>query len=108
MYPSVEALISKWAPPTEKSWFAASLMGHTLGTAITFPLLGVILDRMKWMWAFFIPGTLAILWGVIWLFTVADSPIYHRWITEEEKTYITNSLYVPETVPIQKAKVIFK
>lgn len=92
VYPAVQSLIARWAPPVERGKFVSALMGNTLGTLVTWPLLGVIIESMGWIWAFFVPGAIGIAWAVLWFFTVADSPPEHRWITEDEKTYIMGSL----------------
>lgn len=104
VYPAAQSLISRWAPPAEKGKFSAALMGNTLGTVVTWPLLGVIIENMGWIWAFFTPGAIAILWAIIWWFTVADSPQEHWWISDEEKNYIINSL----NTGLQRVKVILK
>lgn len=70
----------------------AALMGNTLGTVITWPALGIIIETIGWVWAFIIPAIVACIWGIIWYFTVADSPSEHWWISEEERDYINDSL----------------
>lgn len=84
-------MISRWAPPAEKGKFVAALMGNTLGTVITWPLLGAVIRSIGWVWAFIIPAVITTIWAVIWFFTVSDSPSDHWWITDEERDYITSS-----------------
>lgn len=67
-------------------------MGNTLGTVITLPVLGLIIETIGWLWAYIIPAMIACLWTLIWYFTVADSPSEHWRITDEERDYINDSL----------------
>lgn len=70
----------------------AALMGNTLATCLTWPLLGAVIEGVGWVWAFVVPGAISITWSLIWIFTVADSPAEHKWITMEEQKYINDSL----------------
>ncbi|KAL1518097.1 hypothetical protein ABEB36_001772 [Hypothenemus hampei] len=91
-YPAVHCLISKWAPPTEKGKFISATLGSSLGTVLTWPLLGNIIEYVDWNWAFYISGILVALWTVLWSCLVYDSPDQHPWIQENERNYITTSL----------------
>ena len=66
-------------------------MGGTLGTAITWPLLGVLIENLGWIWAFYIPGALSILWCLLWYILISNTPETNRWIGEDEKMYIMKS-----------------
>lgn len=92
VYPALQSLIARWAPPAEKGKFVAALMGNTLGTVITWSLLGFIIQSMGWIWAFIIPAIIAAGWSVLWCFTVADAPSDHKFISEEERDYIDECL----------------
>lgn len=67
-------------------------MGNTLGVVITLPLLGIITETIGWAWSCIIPGIVAVVWSIIWFFTVDDSPSTHKFISEEERDYINDSL----------------
>jgi MFS family permease len=84
--------VSRWAPPEEKGKFIGALLGGTLGTMVTWPLLGFIIESLGWSWSFFINGGIVLVWCVFWILLVADSPEAHSTISEEEKLYITKSL----------------
>ncbi|XP_017779301.1 PREDICTED: sialin [Nicrophorus vespilloides] len=92
IYPALHSLISRWAPPEEKGKFVGALLGGTLGTVLTWPMLGSIVESLGWTWAFYIPGGLALLWCLLWFFLVSDSPDLHPRISDEEKFYIAKSL----------------
>lgn len=63
-----------------------------MGTVVCWPTLGAIIETMGWGWSFYIPGVFSIAWCGMWFFIVSDYPDTHRYITEEEKTYIMESL----------------
>ena len=84
--------MSRWAPPEEKGKFIGSLLGGTLGTVATWPLLGAVIESLGWSWSFFINGGIVIVWCIFWILLVSDSPDKHPRISEEEKLYIVRSL----------------
>lgn len=92
MYPALHCLVARWSPPNEKGKFVASLLGGTLGTVATWPLVGTMIDSIGWIWAFFIPGGVALIWCLMWWYVVTDTPEENRWISEEEKMYIVKSI----------------
>ncbi|ENN73149.1 hypothetical protein HUJ04_008939 [Dendroctonus ponderosae] len=100
VYPAVHCLIAKWAPPAEKGKFISATLGSSLGTVFTWPLLGAIIEHLGWNWAFWTCGILGLLWTVLWVIFVRDSPEQHPWISSAEKEYISHSL--AGTVSTQK------
>lgn len=92
VYPSLHCLISKWAPPTEKGKFTGALMGGTLGTVVTWPILGAVIEIFGWKWAFFIPGIICIAWCIIWYIAVSNTPEEHKSISDDEKIYIAKCI----------------
>ncbi|GJQ72409.1 hypothetical protein Trydic_g3490 [Trypoxylus dichotomus] len=92
VYPALHCLISRWAPPVEKGKFTGALLGGTLGTVVTWPVLGYIMQSIGWTWAFFLPGIFVLLWCILWFILIADSPEMHPRISEDEKIYISKSL----------------
>jgi len=92
VYPAVHCLISKWAPPSEKGKFISATLGGSLGTVITWPLLGNIIEHISWDWAFYITGVIVLIWTFLWILLVRDSPDGHPWIEKKEREYIVLSL----------------
>ena len=39
-----------------------------------------------------ISGAIGVVWYVLWAIFTSNAPEQHRWITEEEKTYIITSV----------------
>ncbi|CAH1103007.1 unnamed protein product [Psylliodes chrysocephalus] len=92
VFPSLHCLVARWAPPDEKGKFIGALLGGSLGTVITWPLLGAIIEKFGWTWAFLGSGIIVIAWTLSWWFFVTDSPEQHRYISDDEKNYILDSL----------------
>ncbi|VEN43806.1 unnamed protein product [Callosobruchus maculatus] len=87
-YPALQCLIARWAPPAEKGKFVSCLMGNTLGTCVTWPLVGAVTQMVGWGWGFHVVSIQVLVYCIIFFFVCANSPEDHKWITEEEKEYI--------------------
>ncbi|XP_067012656.2 sialin isoform X2 [Anabrus simplex] len=94
-FPAIQFMISKWAPPQERSRFSIIFSGGYLGTVICMPVSG-LLCAMEfadgWPLVFYVFGGLGILWYIPWLFLVYDSPAQHPRISPEERRYIEASI----------------
>ncbi|KAK8380405.1 hypothetical protein O3P69_016763 [Scylla paramamosain] len=91
MWPSMHALVPRWIPPLEKSRFVSCVyFGSNLSMMATLAVSGIIVDSLGWDAAFYIPGTICLVWALCWLLLVADTPTQHPRISQEEKEYIEN------------------
>ncbi|XP_066585121.1 sialin-like [Prorops nasuta] len=90
-FPACHALVSKWAPPQEKSRFVWSLFGGTFGNIVTYPMLTSMIKEWYWVKSWYIPSILMLFWVLIWAICAYDSPAEHPGITNEEKEYILKS-----------------
>ncbi|CAH1116345.1 unnamed protein product [Phaedon cochleariae] len=88
VYPAVQVLIAKWAPPAEKGKFVAGMMGNTLSTCITFPLVGAVTAAWGWDWGFHVLSIQILVFCVIFFFVASDTPDSHKFISQEEKDFI--------------------
>ena len=101
-WPSLIALTSRWIPPLQRSSFMSrSLFGTVLGTLITFPLCGSVIDSFGWESSFYVVGFITIIWFFFWCGLVYDSPDTHPRISVEEKEYILQAL--SKTVDTKRA-----
>lgn len=66
--------------------------GSSVGTAITYPMCGFIIDRWGWELVFYVNGVLGTIWFVAWCFLVYDSPQEHPRLSASEKEYIISCL----------------
>lgn len=88
-YPSILAILSKWAPPLERSrMMMITNTGIYLGTVIAMPGSGLLSDYFGWESVFYVSGGLGIAWYILWLILVKESPEKDTRITDKEKAYI--------------------
>ncbi|KAJ3647202.1 hypothetical protein Zmor_024732 [Zophobas morio] len=90
-YPAAHVLIAKWAPPHEKGKFVAAMLGNTIGTMVTFNLVGWVSDAWGWQWGFYVLVILMAAFCLGFFFVVADTPEKSRCTSQEERDYIQES-----------------
>lgn len=90
----MHVMVAKWAPPAERSVLVSIVYaGTALGTVISILLSGLIAAKLGWIWIFYIEGALCLIWCTGWWLMIEDSPEQQtRFISQEEKDYIRNSL----------------
>lgn len=89
-FPAMNVLIAEWAPQQERSTISAIVYGGTsLGTVLSIPSTGLIAGSLGWEWVFYIHGGLALIWCVLWAMFVSDAPDKNKFISEEEKRFIS-------------------
>ncbi|KAI8439222.1 hypothetical protein MSG28_013063 [Choristoneura fumiferana] len=92
-FPAMHVLLSKWAPPAERSVMAALVYaGTSLGTVISMLMAGVLTSNLGWESVFYVMGGLAAIWCLLWVVLVQDSPQQQRLISAEERNMIVTSL----------------
>ncbi|XP_053315715.1 sialin [Spea bombifrons] len=92
-FPAMHAMWSCWAPPLERSrLLSLSYAGAQLGTVVSLPVSGLICYYMDWVYVFYIFGAFGVLWFIMWLLLVSDTPQLHRSISDCEREYILSTL----------------
>lgn len=67
-------------------------------------LVGYICStRVGWPTSFYVYGGLGYCWALLWFFFGANSPAEHKSISQEERSYIENSLEMREEVKVEKS-----
>uniref|UniRef100_A0A8D8XYV4 Putative inorganic phosphate cotransporter n=1 Tax=Cacopsylla melanoneura TaxID=428564 RepID=A0A8D8XYV4_9HEMI len=94
IFPSINAFMSKWAPPPERArLFSFAFSGCQFGNLITLPAAGLLAHSpLGWPSIFYVSGAAALLWTVAWCYIGANSPARHKFISLEERIYIETSL----------------
>ena len=88
-FPAMHPLTAKWVPDQEKGKFVSfSYLGGTFGSVVTFPLCGIIIDNLGWVWVFYITSVITFVWFVMWIFFLTDLPEDDPFISQEEKQLI--------------------
>lgn len=88
----MQNVIGKWAPPDEKSKFSVTIIGGTLGTVITWPILGFLLEKFGWAYGFYVSAIFTLIITFIWFMSVYNTPAQHPRISSEEKEYIARQI----------------
>lgn len=93
-FPSCHTLLGQWAPVSERSTSGTFIYsGAALGTIIGMPITGVIAASWAgWPASFYFFGTLGLFWVITWILLGSNKPSEHKYITEEERSYIETSL----------------
>ena len=93
VYPATVVLFTNWFPWKER---ARAIGFWSLCLPITVimsaPLSGWLLDRWGWRTMLVAEGCLPILWLVIWIVGIEDSPREARWISSAEREYLESTL----------------
>ncbi|XP_026321609.1 sialin [Hyposmocoma kahamanoa] len=92
-FPAMHVLLSKWAPPAERSVLSTLVYaGTALGTVISMFMAGVLTDNLGWESVFYVMGGLSCIWCILWVILVQDSPQQQSIISVEERNMIVTSL----------------
>ncbi|VDM80509.1 unnamed protein product [Strongylus vulgaris] len=92
-YPAMHGVWRYWAPPLERSKLATTTFtGSYVGVMLGLPLGSSLVSYFSWSAPFYAFGCAGVLWSIIWCIVSAKSPSEHRYITEEERTYITEKI----------------
>jgi ACS family tartrate transporter-like MFS transporter len=74
-------------------FYAANPLSYVVGSPLAGLLLGLSWLGMRgWRWLFVIEGIPAIIFGFIAIWYLTDWPEQANWLSEEEKSWITNEL----------------
>ncbi|XP_071509215.1 sialin-like [Diadema antillarum] len=95
-FPSMLAMWSKWAHPSERSslsviGFAGFNFGNIVGNALSGFLINLNIAG-GWPFTFYIYGSCGVVWVIAWCFLGYSSPAEHPWISVEEKKYLEEGL----------------
>ncbi|XP_053684271.1 sialin-like [Sabethes cyaneus] len=92
-FPCSHAFWSRWAPPSERSRMASiASTGAFAGTVVVLPISGVLVSAWGWTSVFYFFGAVACIWYVAWIIIVRRSPEDDRYISEQEKNFIIQTL----------------
>ena len=78
-FPAMNVMIAAWSPPEERSTIASiAFSGASLGTVLSMMSSGIIDTLCGWEFVFYIQGGLSLIWCVIWIICVSDTPAKHQ------------------------------
>lgn len=91
--PATLVMLIKWFPQREKArangfW----LLCIPFSAVIAAPLTGFLLSHFSWRTVLIIEGFPPIIWAIVWLFFIADTPEKAWWMKDAEKKHIKDQL----------------
>ncbi|CAG9864851.1 unnamed protein product [Phyllotreta striolata] len=91
--PAIQAVWAAWAPPLERSRLVtASYSGSFVGTVVAMPVCSLLASSLGWESIFYSFGVIGLVWCVLWVTLVSDSPLTDSSISLKERQYITTSI----------------
>ncbi|PVD32482.1 hypothetical protein C0Q70_07921 [Pomacea canaliculata] len=95
VFPSMQLLLSKWAPSAERSQMVAfTYSGCQAGTVVGILVAGILCstNSLGWPSVFYIFGGAGILWALGWLLFAHETPAHHPRITDSERYFIESTV----------------
>jgi ACS family hexuronate transporter-like MFS transporter len=87
-FPAALKAVAEWFPKSERSLAVGIVtVGPGLGAVLAPPLLGWLITRFGWEWAFIVPGVAGLVWFWIWEVAYA-SPESHPRLPSREREFI--------------------
>jgi ACS family glucarate transporter-like MFS transporter len=84
-FPNIARTVSRWFPFSEQGRaMSASFFGLALGSAVTAPLVFLLLAFQGWRWTFVEFGMLGVVWCAIWYAWFRDRPEDHPEVNDAE------------------------
>jgi MFS family permease len=114
VWPAMLVILSHWFPNEERGRANAFfIMNIAVASIITGPLSGWIISNFGWRWVFIGEGLLSLALILVWFPLISDSPEKAKWISPEERDYLTSSLAAEQarmkavaTVPVSYRAVL--
>ena len=64
-------------------------MAFLSGTVLSIPTSGLLAGTIGWESVFYVHGGLAVIWLFLWAILISDSPEMNRFVSIEEKKFIS-------------------
>jgi MFS family permease len=93
VFPAATVLLANWFPRHERARANAYWnLCQPLAVAGSAPFTGWLLGAYGWQQMIILEGILPFIWLPIWWFGVTDHPREAKWISAEERNYLTTTL----------------
>src|SRR6188508_444971 len=114
--PGIVYYLSQWFPRLHRaravSWF---MIGIPLSIVFGGPLSGWIMDRFDeylglhgWQWLYLLEGLPAVLLGFVVLGFLTDKPADARWLTAEQREWLSAHIFAEHTEAQSRLRISFK
>lgn len=102
-FPGIILYLSFWFPAARRAQVTAIFMAAApLSTALGSPLSAALLEMhgllgyAGWQWMFMLEAVPAMIFGVVVLFFLTDRPAKAKWLTDEERAWLQNTMQAEE------------
>lgn len=92
-FPAMASSIGNWLTPNERARaLSFGLVAIPLSSCLGAPIISYLVANHGWKEMFFMISLIGVVWAGIWYWLFTDSPQDCRYVNQEEKDYISNSL----------------
>jgi ACS family glucarate transporter-like MFS transporter len=92
MYPVAAGVVANWMPVQEHAFSNAVVMGgNTVGSALTAPLIAIIMKAFGWRFSFYLTGVFPFALAGLWWWQARDHPEQHPAVNRGELALIAAS-----------------
>lgn len=97
VFPTFLLFVKNWFAPSERArangiW----QLCYPVAALVSGPIAGYILQASDWRTLFIAEGVFPLVWVFVWLWGVADTPRHAKWISEAERTALTDKIDAEE------------
>jgi len=88
-FPAIYTLQARWIPIDERARaMALNNSGIPLGTVFALIVTPIVVAKLGWQWAFYLFGSVGVIWFVVWQTRMAATPAEHARISSAELAHI--------------------
>ena len=105
-FPGIILYLTYWFPPAHRARAVAKFMtAAAVASIVGGPVSGILLQMngigglTGWQWLFLIEAAPSVLLGIATFFFLTDTPASARWLTDEEKNWLTSQLQTDHRAP---------
>ena len=112
-FPGIILYLTHWFTERDRAravaaFYAAAPVGAFLGSAAAGWLLNVHwLGKSGWRWLFILEGVPAIAFGIVTFFYLTDWPAQAKWLSDAERSSITNALAAESAAKTTRGRLSF-
>ena len=90
--PAMNVLIAQWSPELERSYLSSIVFsGTSIGPILSIVTAGILAKYFGWEAIFYVHGSLACIWLILWAIFISNTPSDNYFISESEMIYITSN-----------------